>query len=166
MFKPRRKFQTIVVALFLGTLAFFSFAPHKTFASTYGSDSYGNCQYGNGCANSNSGSGDNGGSADTTAPASNVILLNDFSDYFTDAGKDLTLDQGEVIYFDLTEAAVIQHHSITIQTVGPDYVDLVINSDPIQAHLVVGETEQYDVAGKGEKNIQIKLTAITADGKA
>ncbi len=132
-------------------------------ASTYGSGAYGNCAYGTGCpASSAKGSTP----ATATAPAApSAILQNDFSEYFSPGGKDLTLIAGQIVYFDITVGNVVQHHSVTIKAIGPDYVDIVVASTPIEDRLSITESHRYEVTGDNQDDIQITLKSIT-DGKA
>src|SRR3989338_1206488 len=109
-----RKFRNFLVtpllAMVLGGLFF---VPSQVWASTYGSGDYGDCEYGNSCPSQSSSS--SGGGETTTAEDSNdEILLNNFSEFFGDEGKQLTLEPGQVVNFDVITDGETQHKSITI----------------------------------------------------
>lgn len=136
-------------------------------ASTYGSGSYGSCQYGQGCpANNSGGSSSAAGNAPAASqPAGQIILLNDFSEYFTEVGKQLELQANQVVYFDITVGQTTERHSATIKEVGSDYVIITLASNSVDVKLFVGDVRQFDVTGDSQADIQITLASINA-GKA
>lgn len=141
-------------------------APVAALAAAYGSGGYSNCAYSTGCAASSSGGGSSSGGSSTTTNTGGAILLNDFNPYFTDDGKELLVSKNQIIYFDVTAGGQIIRHKVTITSIGPDYVDIVIASNPIHDRLYIGDSKQYDVNGDGQYDIQVTLNSISTSGKA
>ncbi|MCG2717607.1 MAG: hypothetical protein L6408_02075 [Nanoarchaeota archaeon] len=69
--------------------------------------------------------------------------------------------QGTITTFTLDGETI---HKITIREVGLTTVTLIIESDPIEITLSVGETKEVDVDGDGENDISITLNSIADDG--
>ncbi len=148
----------LLAAVFVVALA----QPLGAWASTYGSGTYGECAYSDGCAAT---SNSKPTPAAESPSQSDIILLNHFADYFTAAGKDLELSAGQIVYFDVTVNGKVERHSITIKAVSDNDVDIEIASNPIADKLVVGDRKQYDVTSDNQNDIEIALKSI-ADGKA
>lgn len=165
-FTQIRKIKKFLVAsAFVVALTTLLASPNFVLASTYGSDNYDTCGYGTSCpAKKKTGSTT---PAETTIPTNGNILLNDFSEYFSDGGIQLTLNSGQVINFDITSNGEIQHKSITIIAITDDYVDFSIsmNSANLNVRFYINDTKKYDVNNDGSDDIQITLNGIT-DGKA
>jgi hypothetical protein len=96
-----------------------------------------------------------------TAPGSgDRIDLTDFDESYTD-GKTLTVGAGQVIHFSVpTDGAQESAHTITVNSVGPDYVDITVRSEPIRDRLYVGSTERYDVDFDGDADVEARLDSI------
>ncbi len=154
------KILPIVSSLFILSS---SICPLAVQAVSYGGGSYGSCAYTKDCSTSAPGSvtGNQNQSA-----SGFTILLNDFKEYLSSTGKELTVSVNQVIYFDITVAGQTERHSVTIKAIGPNYIDIVIASNPINDRLYVGDTKQYDVNSDGQKDIQITLNSISTSGQA
>src|SRR3989344_9133156 len=99
--------------------------PSPALAEVYGGGNYGNCPYSQGCTSTGEPAGNGDSNADQPAD-SNTILLNDFDEYFTDTGKQLELEVGDVIYFDVTSNNETIKYSIKVDKVGEDFVDITV----------------------------------------
>jgi hypothetical protein len=151
---------------FLGVGLTLLFVSPTALAAPYGSNSYGDCKYGESCAAYSPSSSSVPTAVPTTdAAAPGTTLLNDIPGYFTSGGTQLTLTTGQVIYFDITLNGVTQRYSVTIDAVGPDYVDITIGPAGIKARLLMNEPKQFDVTGDNTSDIEMTLNSI-ADGKA
>lgn len=161
--KITKKFfpSLITLSLLLG----FSL-PAKALASTYGSSTYSNCVYSNGCPPAAAAHSPASSPSSPSKPASST-LLNDYDLYFADSGVQLTLSKNQVIYFDVTAMGQTVRHKITITNIstGSSYIDIVIDTN-IHDRLYTGDTRQYDVNGDGQKDIEITLNGVSATGKA
>jgi len=73
----------------------------------------------------------------------------------------INLEQNEEIKFTIGE----EEHKIIISSVSSDSVDIIIQSEPINANIKIGETKKFDVNGDGTYDISVKLDSIV-DGKA
>jgi len=71
--------------------------------------------------------------------------------------------QGVITTFTLDGTTV---HKITIKEVTLTTVTIVIESDPIELTLAIGETKEVDVDGDGENDISVTLNDITDAGAA
>jgi hypothetical protein len=58
-----------------------------------------------------------------------------------------------------------EEHNIILNVLGINSVDLTIKSEPINAHILINETQFFDINGDGEKDLRIKLEEIKG-GKA
>ena len=72
----------------------------------------------------------------------------------------INLEQNEEIKFKIGE----EEHKIIISSVFSDSVDIIIQSEPINANIKIGETKKFDVNGDGIYDISVKLESIV-DGK-
>lgn len=156
--KLKLLFLTSVVA------AVMLLTPVQAWASTYGSGGYNDCAYNVGCPSGGSSSTPSG----TTTPEEDKpgdILLNDFNEYFSSTGKQLTLEPGQSVHLDMVTEGVKQNYTITVGEVGEDFVNLTFSTDSLNGRLNVGETKEYDLNGDGKNDISITLNSIT-DGKA
>jgi len=114
-------------------------------------------------------SSNSSGSSASVSPAGETvtvstasILLNIFSQYTNGTGKHEPLAPGQVVYFLVGP----QKHSVTVDSVGSNYVTITIRSDkPELAKLLVGQVEDFQVDQAGIKVIQIKLISLS-DGIA
>lgn len=96
----------------------------------------------------------------TTPGSGNRIDLNVFDESFT-KGKTLTLGVGQVIHFSVpADGEGESEHTVTVNAVGPDYVDITVRSEPIRDRLFVGSTERYDVDFDGDADIEATLDSI------
>ena len=132
-------------------------------ASTYGSGNYGACVYSQGCpppASSGSKPGASSGSPSPSTNTADQILLNDFSEYFTNMGKSLEMPAGQVIYFNISSAGNIVKYAITIKTVGANNVVFTIGTSPTEITLHLGEFRQFDANNDGQNDIEITLDGI------
>jgi hypothetical protein len=97
----------------------------------------------------------------TTPGAGDRIDLNEFDVSFT-KGKSLTLGAGQVIHFSvIADGTEESDHTITVNAVGADYVDITVRSEPIRDRLYVGSTEQYDVDFDGDADVEARLDSIS-----
>ncbi|MBL7147275.1 MAG: hypothetical protein ISS82_00425 [Nanoarchaeota archaeon] len=78
-------------------------------------------------------------------------------DLSTQAEVTIKEKQGTITTFTLDGTTI---HTITIKEVGLTTVTLVIESDPIEITLSVGETKEIDVDADGENDISITLNSI------
>lgn len=96
----------------------------------------------------------------TTPGAGDRIFLNLFDESFT-KGKKLTLGAGQVIHFSVpADGEGESEHTVTVNAVGTDYVDITVRSEPIRDRLFVGSTERYDVDFDGDADIEATLDSI------
>lgn len=165
---PNASIKRIFAALVAALILTFTLAS-PVVAQTYNCGAYGADSYNQNCPTSSAApSGSSSKPAATTfdtVAAGDKIVLNDFPEYTTTAGKDLALAALQVIYFNVVVNGVIEEHTATITEIGADYV--VITFGPLVSvlRLDVGQTVNADVTGDGQSDIQIKLTAIK-DGLA
>lgn len=138
----RHKIVSLVLSLFL------LFMPMRVLAATYGSGNYSTCTYSQGCPSSG------------TPPSTTPILLNNYPEYFTAQGKIVTVSAGQILYFETTTRGTTLKHTITIKTIGQDFVTFTIDNSTNQLTLHIGETQQYDVDGDGQNDIEITLRSI------
>lgn len=101
------------------------------------------------------------GEAVVTTVTDPRIVLNDFSEFLSGAGKNLQLKVGQVVYF----MADGQEHSATVKEVGSGYVILTLASTPKDVRLNVGQTDYYDVTDDNNTDVRITLNS-TKDGIA
>lgn len=140
--------------------------PVSVLASTYGSGSYGDCKYSQGCTST--GAPKKAASTVPTTPTSDqatTVLLNDFPDFFSDIGKTLDLGQSQIVKFNITVNGQTETYTITVKQVGDGFVILSLAPNSFDVTLVLGQTGQYDVNSDGQNDIIITLNSI-ADGKA
>ncbi len=156
-----------VKLLLLGLIGGIIFPLQQVLASTYGSGGYNTCGYGTSCPSSSSPTSSTSQPQTTNAAQPAQILLNDFSEYFTAAGKQLTLETGQVVSIMITVNGTTVTKTITIGTITADYVDVVIaeSTGNNTVRFLPGDTKQFDLDGDGKNDIEITLTSIT-DGKA
>src|SRR3989344_3202131 len=112
-FRKPRKFL-VLTSVFLSLFANPIFST-GVLASTYGSGNYNTCGYGSSCPSKSTGN-----STNSTAAPTDQILLNDFNDFFTDSGKQLALDAGQVVAFNVITNGVTEQKSIIINTIASD----------------------------------------------
>lgn len=95
-----------------------------------------------------------------------VISLEPITTFAT-SGTQLTVSESQVYSFVVTETQtnqavpVSENHTVTIDFIGPDYIDLTISSDPIHLRLYVGQSKDVDVNKDGVTDIFVKLDSIT-----
>lgn len=154
LLKLKLELRRSLISCFLAALVL---VPSSALASVYGSGNYGNCTYGQGCPSS--GSSQPAAAASPAVPSQ--ILLNDFPEYFSSAGKDLNVTADQVILFDTSANGQTTRHTITIKTVGTDFVEIVIDSNSSTDRLAIGQNEQFDVTTDGKNDIQITLKSIS-----
>ncbi len=140
----------------------------------YTCGSYGGGDYTTGCttpaANASGSNTPANNSATTQAPTAPTtgeqILLNDFSEYAADGGKQLSLGVTQIVNFNIVKSdSTTEPHSVTVKEVGADYVVVTIASKPVDARLTINETKEFDVTEDAVNDIEITLNSIT-DGKA
>ena len=73
------------------------------------------------------------------------------------AGANINIPEGGNISFSLYNKA----HTIKINSVTEDSVSLIIQSEPIEINLTIGEEKEVDVDGDRESDLYIKLVNIT-----
>ena len=83
--------------------------------------------------------------------SSKTISDNEFS-----SGVNLQLKEDKKIKF----MSDNQKHIIKVNSVGSDSVNLIIQSDPIQVNIKIGETKKFDLDSDGFYDVQIKLNGI------
>jgi len=158
----KAKIRLVILSVITSLGLAFSSIP-AIYASTYGSGNYGACTYGNGCPAASSSSG-SGASAPTSTSSSTPgqILLNDYPEYVNGAGKELTLQAGQVVYFNVqTNGETVSHNiTIQIQSIGPDYVDIVFQPGSTTVRFQLGQTRSFDVDGDGKDDIKITLVNL------
>ncbi len=134
--------------------------PARALASTYGSGNYGACKYSQGCSSSSTGTSP---SAPLTAQPASIVLLNDYSQFFTDQGVTLTLKVGQIVYYELTINGVTQRFSITVKQIGANFVVLTFSPNAKDYTLYLNSTMAFDANGDGKNDIQIRLDSLTQD---
>jgi len=83
------------------------------------------------------------------------------SDTELSAGTSFVVEVDKEVKFNLDE----QEHTLTVNSISDDSVDIVIQSDPILATLEVGETNKFDINSDSIYDLSLRLNSIT-DGKA
>jgi len=154
-----QRYQNVVISGLL-LVSGLLIIPANVLAAPYGSGSYDDCKYSQGC--------DASGGPITTTPPDNqgsIILLNDFSEFFTEDGKTLDMGVADVVHFNLTVDGQLEDYTITIKQVGDNFVILTFAPDSFDVTLTIGQSGQYDVNGDGKKDIKVTLNGIS-DGKA
>ena len=144
-------------------------------ADVYGGSNYSDCQYSRDCPASssapaspttstpNSNSSNQQDSSQSTSGAE--VILNNFDDYFTDSGKQLTLTKDGVVYFYVVQNNLKEKHSVTILEVAADTVTILVSSTPQRATMRIGQSEAFDVTSDKQNDIEIALKSIN-EGKA
>lgn len=119
-------------------------------------------------ASRNNGVGNNSNPPTSTQQQNNStevlknIVLNDYQEFFGDTGVKRESVEGEKLFFNLSQNASYDEHSITVQLISDDRVTVVIASEPIVLSLKIGETKLADVDKDGKNDIAITLQSITA----
>lgn len=142
-------------------------------AGTYDCGTYGSSDYNAGdCSDTTTSTGSSGSSTSTgtsttttkpsspstAAPAS--ILLNDFAEY-TDAnttGKQLTVNVGQVINFNLGTAK----KTITIKSTDSKKIVVAVSSASSDVTVLFGQSVKYDVDEDGNPDISIAYDKVGA----
>ena len=138
----------------------FAFLPAAAVAdSTYDSGTYGDCYYAQSCSTAPS------SNAPATTTQTGQILLNNYGSYFTTAGKQIGLQVGQIVYFNVTANGATVQYGATVKAIGSNYVVIVLGSSTIEIKLLIGQGQQLDVNNDGQKDIEITLQSIT-DGQA
>ena len=125
-------------------------------------------------------SGSDGGSSGDAAPSSDqgesseAIVLNDFSDFTSDAGKSIEdLKIGDVVHFCLGGSAGAQcnaqnnpshHHTITVKSINlaAGTVTLTFASTPTDYTLALNVPQKVDVDHDGNPDVEATLNTLTA----
>jgi len=76
-------------------------------------------------------------------------------------GISVELKENKDVEFSIDE----EKHKITVESINPNSVDIVIQSDPISSNLKVGEEKKFDLDGDGIYDLSVRLNKIE-DGKA
>jgi len=153
--------KTVITSLVLGCAILL--LPVGALASPYGSGAYGNCPYGQSCPTSSTSPVTT--ASPSTPTTSSQILLNDYPEFTSGAGKSLDLSGGQVVYFNITVNGNTESHNITIKQVGDTFVVLTFAPNSFDATLSVGQTGLYDVNSDGTNDIKVTLNSIN-NGKA
>lgn len=103
-----------------------------------------------------------------------VAVLNNEPQFSGEQGSAKTLNAGDVVAFELPgepiqtgagTSEVTERHTATVNSVGDDFVDLTIASEPIKFRLMLGESRSVDVDRDGTNDLMVRLAGITG-GKA
>ncbi len=86
------------------------------------------------------------------------ILLNDFSEFLNGSGKTLSLEVGQIIYFEHNG----ERHSITIKEITDNYIIATIASTPTDIRINKGSTIEHDVNDDGKNDLRLQLGGTTA----
>ena len=70
---------------------------------------------------------------------------------------DILISQGDLLWFDLNTE---ENHKIEAQIIGPDYVTLIIESNPIVVTLYISDSEMLDLDGDGYYDLLVTLNGI------
>ena len=113
------------------------------------------------------GAGGGGGSSTqgrTTTIGGTVYTIS--SNQF-EAGQTKTLkaNDGFRVSFTPSAAEVAEFHVIKVGTIGVDYADIIVESEPVTIRLKIGEEKSVDVDADGTYDVAVKLNSI-ADNKA
>lgn len=100
----------------------------------------------------------------TTVPETgDRIDLTEFVESY-EGGKELILTAGQVIHFAVpVDGDRDSTHTITVESIGADYVDITVRSEPIRDRLYVGSTERYDVDFDGNPDVEASLGSIDGE---
>lgn len=104
------------------------------------------------CSGGGSGGGGGGSSTKTTASIS----------FTSKQFNEVTLAKGDAVTFSLNNNG----HTLTINTVNQDNVDLTITSTPIKLNLKLQETKRIDLNDDNMDDLSIKLESILPGNKA
>lgn len=111
---------------------------------------------------SNVGSRDSTTTRNQTAQAESStesqIILNDFSEFLNGAGKTLSLQVGQVIYFTLNS----EQHSVTVKEITDSYVIVTIASTPTDLRINRNNPVEHDVDGDGKNDLKLQLSSAQA----
>ena len=89
-----------------------------------------------------------------------VIVINESE---LSAGTENALGVGDIARFDLSEdSGVSEQHSLSVTSVdeAENSVDIVIQSTPQNAKLVVGTPEKFELDGDGYYDVRVSLNSI------
>lgn len=171
-----RRVSAVFAGLFVALSAVLLAMPSLAKASTYGSGNFGGCKYQDGCpvaSTSNTGSQTANSTSSVTADGTTTILINGYSEFFTETGKTLTdLEVGDVIEFCIGASTIYQacdstkdtHHAATVKSIDLDAgsVVLTIGAALGDFTLVLSSAKKLDIDGDSVDDIEITLTALTA----
>lgn len=87
------------------------------------------------------------------------ILLNDFSEFLNGTGKILSLQMGQVLYFEHNG----ERHSIAVKEIAEDHAIVTIASTPTDVRINRENIAEHDVDGDKINDIKLHLTDSTAD---
>jgi hypothetical protein len=91
----------------------------------------------------------------TSEPGDSSMLLNDFTEYTSGAGKTLALAIGQVIHFNVEKAGAIEHHTATVKEAGADYAVFTIASTPFDVRVGIGETKIVTIDDAAVMSIRV-----------
>lgn len=123
-------------------------------AAPYGSGTYGECLYSQGCSTTSQ------PSTHKSTETPGTILLNDYSDYFTDSGVTLDLKAKQVVYYDVTDDNGTTRYKITIKFIDGNGIVVTLSPNGQDITLGIGDSFKYDANGDGQNDIQITLDNI------
>jgi hypothetical protein len=107
----------------------------------------------------------------TSSVTSTPVQLNDQPDYFTDTGTSQTLAASQSVTFTIPASgggapdSAPETHTVTVDSVGADYADITVASDPINFRLYIGNSRSVDVDRDGLDDLMVTLRSIVS-GKA
>jgi len=107
---------------------------------------------------STSGSSSASSSSATVTPSVYVADLEN-----APSGYTKTLKENEKINFSIFDL-VGERHSLTIEEVGSDYVNLTIESDPVRLRLGVGQSTKLNLSSPDYYDLLVRLNSISGDG--
>lgn len=149
------RLHRLVFLLVLGLIL----VPQITTAQ-YEDGSYGSCSYGQECTSTSSSPSSTTTSQESTTPTPGAgIFLNDYSEYATPTGKQLTLEAGQTVYYEISEAGVKTKYTLSVESVSDGYVVIVMPNGSKQK-ITVGESIQFDSDGDAKNDIIISLKSI------
>ncbi|MDQ5944574.1 MAG: hypothetical protein QG658_643 [Patescibacteria group bacterium] len=95
---------------------------------------------------------------EVSAATESPIVLNNYTEFLNGAGKTLSLQAGQVIYFELND----EQHSITVKEIADSYAVVTVASTPTDLRIDRGNMAEHDVDGDGKNDIKLQLSSTQA----
>jgi hypothetical protein len=91
--------------------------------------------------------------------AARKVLLNNLTGFIGSNGLTIEMLPNQVVHFAAHDNSL---HSVTLNTIGKDFVILTVASKPIDATIYVGETKLFDPTRDNINDIEITLKRVSS----